>query len=72
MSGNPKIIQGQDSFRAQEITLNLESQEITLDGRVRGTVSDTKKEEKPAEKPVTEPEKTPAVVPSSEPEEVKA
>ena len=72
MSGNPKIIQGQDSFRAQEITLNLESQEITLDGRVRGTVSDTKKEEKPAEKPVTEPEKTPAVEPSSEPEEVKA
>ena len=72
MSGNPKIIQGQDSFRAQEITLNLESQEITLDGRVRGTVSDTKKEEKPAEKPVTEQEKTPAVEPSSEPEEVKA
>ena len=46
MSGNPKIIQGEDSFRAQEITLNLDSQEITLDGRVRGTVTDSKKEKK--------------------------
>lgn len=43
MSGNPKIVQGEDSFRAQEITLNLDSQEITLDGRVSGTVSDSKK-----------------------------
>ena len=42
MSGNPKIQQGKDSFRAQEITLNLETQEITLDGRVKGTVSDSK------------------------------
>ncbi|MBQ0052539.1 MAG: organic solvent tolerance protein OstA [Treponema sp.] len=48
MSGNPKIVQGEDSFRAQEITLNLDTQEITLDGRVSGTVSDTKKE--PAKK----------------------
>ena len=44
MSGNPKIVQGQDTFRAQEITLNLDSQEITLDGRVSGTVTDSKKE----------------------------
>ena len=48
MSGNPKIVQGQDTFRAQEITLNLDSQEITLDGRVSGTVTDTKKSEKEA------------------------
>lgn len=45
MSGNPKIIQGDDSFRAQEIILNLKSQEITLSGRVSGTVTDSKKEE---------------------------
>ena len=51
MSGNPKIIQGVDTFRAQEITLNLDSQEITLDGRVSGTVTDSKKEvEKPSAK----------------------
>ena len=65
MSGNPKIVQGQDSFRAQEITLNLDSQEITLDGRVSGTVTDTKKKEEP--KPAST---TPATQPaaSSEPQ----
>ena len=42
MSGNPKIVQGDDTFRAQEITLNLDTQEITLDGRVSGTVTDSK------------------------------
>ncbi len=42
MSGNPQVKQGEDSFRAQEITLNLDTQEITLDGRVRGTVTDSK------------------------------
>ena len=45
MSGNPKIVQGEDAFRAQEITLNLDTQEIILDGRVSGTVTDTKKKE---------------------------
>ncbi len=46
MSGNPKITQGKDSFRAQEISLNLETQEIILDGRVNGTVSDSKEKNK--------------------------
>lgn len=45
MSGNPKIVQGDDTFRAQEIILNLKSQEITLSGRVSGTVTDSKKTE---------------------------
>lgn len=43
MTGNPKIVQGEDSFRAQEISLNLDTQEIKLDGRVSGQVSDSKK-----------------------------
>ena len=43
MSGNPKVIQGSDTFRAQDITLNLETQEITLDGRVKGSITTTKK-----------------------------
>lgn len=43
MSGNPKIVQGTDTFRAQEITLNLDTQEITLDGRVSGTVTESEK-----------------------------
>lgn len=41
MTGNPKIVQGEDSFRAQEISLNLNTQEIKLDGRVSGQVSDS-------------------------------
>ncbi|MBO5137679.1 MAG: organic solvent tolerance protein OstA [Spirochaetaceae bacterium] len=47
MSGNPQIVRGDDTFRAQEITFNLETEAITLDGRVRGTVTEestTKKE----------------------------
>lgn len=43
MTGNPKIVQGEDTFRAQEISLNLDTQEIRLDGRVSGQVSDSKK-----------------------------
>lgn len=39
MSGNPKVIQNEDTFRAQTITLNLNTQEISLDGRVKGSVT---------------------------------
>lgn len=39
LSGNPNVKQGNDVFRAQQISLNLETQQITLDGRVRGTVT---------------------------------
>lgn len=40
LSGSPNIVRGSDNFRAQEIILNLETEEITLDGKVRGSVSD--------------------------------
>ena len=40
LSGNPQITQGSDVFRAQEISLNLDTQEVRLDGRVRGSVKD--------------------------------
>lgn len=40
LSGNAKIKQKEDTFRAQQITLNMETEEITLDGRVKGTVSE--------------------------------
>ena len=42
LSGNPQITKGKDVFRAQEIELNLDTQDIILDGRVRGSVEDTK------------------------------
>lgn len=38
MSGNPKIVQKGDTFRAQTIMLDMDSQEITLSGRVKGSV----------------------------------
>lgn len=57
MTGNPKIVQGEDSFRAQEISLNLETQEIRLDGRVSGKVSDAKKTENQKENSPAENEK---------------
>lgn len=60
MSGNPKIVQGQDSFRAQEITLNLKTQEITLDGRVKGSVTDSKKDEQKTDTTKTETKDEPA------------
>ena len=43
LNGNSQIKQGDDTFRAQEITLNLDTQEITLDGRVKGTIVDERK-----------------------------
>lgn len=38
LSGNAHIKQKDDTFSAQEITLNLDTQEITLDGKVKGSV----------------------------------
>ena len=49
MSGNPKIVQNGDTFRAQTIKLDMDSQEITLSGRVKGAVVTTAKEEEQAE-----------------------
>ena len=42
LSGNPQILKGKDTFRAQEIELNLDTQDIVLDGRVRGSVENNK------------------------------
>lgn len=44
MNGNPQIIQNTDTFKAQSITLDMETQEITLSGRVKGSVTTEKKE----------------------------
>jgi lipopolysaccharide export system protein LptA len=45
LSGTPQIVKGKDNFRANEIYMNLETEEIMLDGKVRGAVSDTATEE---------------------------
>lgn len=39
LTGNPKIVRGDDIFRAQKITLNVETEEILLDGKVSGNVT---------------------------------
>lgn len=44
LSGNAQIKQKDDTFRAQHISLNMETQEITLDGNVRGSIKETKSE----------------------------
>jgi len=45
ISGNAQVKQGEDIFRAQYITLNMETQDITLDGNVKGKVTESKEPE---------------------------
>ncbi len=42
LSGNAQIRQKEDLFRAQYITLDMDTQDITLGGNVKGTVKDSK------------------------------
>jgi lipopolysaccharide export system protein LptA len=56
LMGNAQVKQGSDTFRAQQIYLNLDTQDITLTGNVKGSVTDTKE---PAKKDETSVEKTP-------------
>ena len=44
ISGNAQVKQDNDTFRAQQITLNLDTQKITLSGNVKGSVTDSGKE----------------------------
>lgn len=46
MTGSPKIVQKDDTFTAQEIIFNLDTEEITLDGKVRGSVTDDSDKDK--------------------------
>ena len=47
ISGNAQVKQENDTFRAQQITLDLDTQSITLSGNVKGSVTETKKAEQP-------------------------
>ncbi len=53
LSGSPKITQGDDIFQAHEIVFNLDTDEITLLGKVQGTVTDSKDEESSEEESST-------------------
>ncbi len=58
LSGNAQIKQKDDTFRAQYISLNMETQEITLDGNVRGSIKETKSEKSGEENEKSKSEKT--------------
>lgn len=42
LSGNASVKQSDDTFRAQYISFNMETEEIVMDGNIRGTVTTTK------------------------------
>ena len=49
MTGNPQVRRGEDVFRAQEILFNLDTEEITMVGRVHGSVTEKSGTEKKGE-----------------------
>ncbi len=51
ISGNAQVMQKEDLFRAQYITLDMNTQDITLGGNVKGKVTDTKESEPEEEVP---------------------
>lgn len=48
LSGNAQVRQKEDVFRAQNITLDMNTQDITLGGNVKGKVTETKEPEEEA------------------------
>jgi len=55
LSGNAQVKQKEDVFRAQNITLDMNTQDITLGGNVKGKVTETKEpEEEKTEDGITE------------------
>ena len=44
LSGNPHVIWKGDEYRASRIVMNLDTEEITLEGSVQGTVQETEDE----------------------------
>lgn len=44
LTGSPVVKKGKDEFRAGKISVNLDTEDITLDGRVRGSVEQGKDE----------------------------
>ncbi|MCR4789849.1 MAG: LptA/OstA family protein [Treponemataceae bacterium] len=50
LTGSPQVVKDQDTFKANEIYMNLDTEEITLDGKVRGSVTDESSSDKKDEK----------------------
>lgn len=71
ISGNAQVKQDKDTFRAQQITLNLDTQNITLSGNVKGTVTDSGKKEQTESAKKTEQKTEPKTEQKTETEEKK-
>lgn len=67
ISGNASVKQGADMFRAQQISLNMQTQDIKLTGNVKGSVSEVmgKKEEPKPEASGEKTEKPQALAPQT-------
>ena len=54
LSGSPKIERNKDIFQAQEIILDIQTEEIKLDGKIRGSIVNEDAEDKKQEKDKSE------------------
>ncbi|UTC83492.1 LptA/OstA family protein [Treponema denticola] len=61
LTGSPVVKKGKDEFRAGKISVNLDTEDITLDGRVRGSVEQGKDEPQAETKPDQNQEEKPNV-----------
>ena len=49
LTGKPVVKKGKDEFKAARISVNLDTEDIRLEGKVAGTVTDAEKDEENAE-----------------------
>lgn len=54
LTGSPKIERDKDIFQAQEISLDIETEEIKLDGKIRGSIVNEDKDNEKSKKPLEE------------------
>jgi lipopolysaccharide export system protein LptA len=74
LSGMPWVSKGQDVYQAARITINLDTEDISLEGSVQGTLQDKGTPDTTATggTPAASPQKTPAAPPGSPPMEAPA
>jgi lipopolysaccharide export system protein LptA len=71
LSGSPVVNRDGDEFRADRIGVNLDTENITLDGAVSGSLKDSAKEDAPKDVPSDSPDSS-EVIPSDDPKNVPA
>ena len=66
LNGSAKVVQDDDSFAAQSITFNMDTEEITMDGNVHGSVTDDGTKGKKGEEPQDKEQEGEAAKPEGE------